>query len=121
MPTLETGSPQQTSGAPAPATPATEAPLAAEPPPSGPIVLELAAEGPCWVSLRIDGRPIYARLFQAGDRDTHRARSEVVLTVGDAGVFRYTLNGRPGRPLGRSGQVVTVRINPTNLPEYLVP
>ncbi len=95
-------------------------PPAREEPTEG-IALELRAEGPCWVSLRLDGRLVYARLFQPGESDARRAREEVVLTVGDAGAFRYTLNGRPGRPLGRSGQVVTVRITRDTLADYLVP
>lgn len=85
------------------------------------IALELAADGPCWVSVRIDGRLVYARLLQAGDRDVQRAREEILLTVGDAGVFRYSLNGRPGRPLGRGGEVVTVRLTRANLAEFVVP
>jgi cytoskeleton protein RodZ len=101
----------------APSTAAASAPAAE---PEG-IALELIFDGPCWVSLRIDGRLLYARLFQAGDRDTRRAREEIVLTVGDAGALRYTLNGRPGRSLGRSGQVVTVRITGETLADYLVP
>jgi hypothetical protein len=30
-----------------------------------------------------------------------------------------TLNGAPARPLGKNGEVVTIRVNPANFKDYL--
>jgi cytoskeletal protein RodZ len=76
--------------------------------------LELRPRGPCWVSASADGRLMVYRLMQPGEHVTVDARDEIVLRVGDAGAFAYLINGVPGRPLGRSGQVVTLRITGGN-------
>jgi hypothetical protein len=39
----------------------------------------------------------------------------ITLRVGDAGAVAYSINGATGRPLGRNGEVVTVRITNDNL------
>ena len=44
---------------------------------------------------------------------------ELVLTAGDASALAVTLNGAEARPLGKAGQVVTARLNPSNFKEYL--
>ena len=45
----------------------------------------------------------------------------MVLTAGDAAAIVLTLNGAPARPLGKNGEVVTVRVNPANFKDYLSP
>jgi hypothetical protein len=59
--------------------------------------------------------------MNAGDRRTVQAREQIVVNVGDAGAFVYTLNGREGRPLGAPGAVVSKRITLTNLSEFVIP
>ena len=56
-------------------------------------------------------------------RQTSRARprSRSPLSVGDAGAFVYTLNGRAGKPLGAAGKSVRTRITLANLPEFQTP
>jgi len=49
------------------------------------------------------------------------AREQIVVNVGDAGAFEYTLNGRPGRALGAPGEVVSKRITLSNFSEFLAP
>ena len=46
--------------------------------------------------------------------------NEIVLTTGDAGAVAVTFNGTPTKPLGKSGQVATTRVNLTNFKDYLV-
>ena len=48
-------------------------------------------------------------------------KEQIVLNVGDAGAFAYTLNGRAGKALGAPGDVVSTRITLTNLQDFLTP
>jgi hypothetical protein len=43
----------------------------------------------------------------------------MVLTAGDAGAVALTIDGIAALPLGRAGQVVTVRFNPSNFKHHL--
>ncbi len=60
--------------------------------------------GACWVQVTADGQVVYSRLMQAGERETLRASREMVLDVGNAGVFNWTINGRPAQTLGSEGR-----------------
>ena len=82
--------------------------------------LEIAPTGVCWVSLTVDGTLVLARVMQPGERIARRIRTDAVIQVGDAGAFAYTLNGRPGRPLGDTGQVRTLRITPDDYQALLL-
>jgi hypothetical protein len=64
--------------------------------------MHVAADG----EVRIDG------IKKAGDTAACTAKREIILHTGNAGGFSFTVNGRPGLPLGASGAVLTdVRIN----------
>ena len=123
---------------PAPAVPATAAPAspdataatapsvaAATPqtsaasPAADILTVAFAARRPCWISATVDGQKKIERLVQSGERQTIEVHREMVLTVGDATAIAVTLNGVDARPLGRSGEVVTVRFNLTNFKDYL--
>ena len=43
----------------------------------------------------------------------------MVLTAGDASAISLTLNGAEAKPLGKSGEVVTTRVNLANFKDYL--
>jgi cytoskeleton protein RodZ len=90
------------------------APPAASPPvpavSSGPMRLELHPTGPCWVSVTVDGTRVFARLMQAGERDTRVVLKDAVVEVGDAGTFAFSIDGREGRALGSAGQVRTLKV-----------
>jgi cytoskeletal protein RodZ len=77
--------------------------------------LEIRLHGPCWVSAVADGERVIYRLMQPGDRTLVDARRLITLRVGDAGAVDYSINGATGRPLGRNGEAVTVRIANENL------
>ena len=49
-----------------------------------------------------------------GEEEAVRAVSELRIKVGDASAVGMRLNGSPVRPLGRAGQVVTLRIDTAN-------
>lgn len=75
-----------------------------------PLRLEIRLNRLCWVSASADGERRLYRLMQPGERTVIEARRVITLSVGDAGAVDYSINGAAGRPLGRSGEVVTVRI-----------
>ena len=87
--------------------------------PSDRVTVAVVATGPCWVSAIVDGERVVAREFQTGERLAFEVGRSVVLTAGDAAALSVTINGEEARPLGGSGQVVTVRVTPTNFKEYL--
>jgi cytoskeleton protein RodZ len=85
------------------------------------LAMEIAPRGACWVSVTVDGEPTFSGLMSAGDKRAITAREEILLTVGDAAAFAYTLNGSPGSPLGAPGEVVSKRITLANLNEFVTP
>lgn len=100
--------------APAPAVAPAPAPAA----PATGVRLTVAPDGPCWVRVTADGREVFTGLLDKGASETREARELLVLTVGDAGACKVTLNGRPGRTLGRPGQVLTLRLTPANVQSF---
>lgn len=83
--------------------------------------LDLAPKATCWVSVTTDGERVFSGLMNAGEKRSITAKEQIALNVGDAGAFAYTLNGRAGKSLGGPGKVVSVRITPANLHEFLTP
>lgn len=91
----------------------------ATPAPADAMRVMLIAAGPCWVRVSADGAVRYQGMLQRGDRQTVDARDQIYLEVGDAGTLSFTLNGRPGKPLGTGGQVARAHIRRSNLAEWL--
>lgn len=83
------------------------------------VQIEVRPTGACWVSAVADGRLVIYRLMQDGERQTIDARNEIVLRVGDAGAFAYSVNGGAGRSLGAPGEAVSVRITSDNSATWL--
>jgi cytoskeleton protein RodZ len=112
--------------------PATDRPVAPQPPAergAAPAVLPrtsglsmtISPRSACWVSVNADGEHVFSGLMNAGDRRIVNAKEQIALNVGDAGAFVYTLNGRAGKALGAPGEVVSTRITPANLQDFLTP
>ena len=78
---------------------------------------DIVPSGPCWVEAVVDGKIVVYRLMQAGERETLSAR-EIALRIGDPGTFTYTINGRPGRPLGPPGSPITVRLTSDSYQQF---
>ncbi len=76
--------------------------------------LDLRAHESCWVQATADGERVVYRLMEAGDHTVIEADSTITLRVGDAAAIVYSINGAVGRPLGRKGEVVTIRITDDN-------
>jgi cytoskeletal protein RodZ len=87
--------------------------------PDEPMRLSIQPVARCWVRVVADGRVVLARELAAGERAEHDAAGEIVLTVGDAGAFAYSINDVPGRVLGAAGKVVTIRIKRSNLTDFV--
>ena len=89
---------------------------AAAAPGSLPLRLELRVERRCWVAATADGKRVLYRVLSPGESSQIDAHDAIDLRLGDAGALTYLINGAPGRPLGTSGEVVSVRITTANAP-----
>jgi len=83
------------------------------------LTVGLTVKRPCWVTATVDGRRTINRLLQPGEKTTIEVRKELVLTAGDASAVALTVNRAEARPLGNTGEVMTVRLNPTNFKSYV--
>lgn len=85
---------------------------------TGPLKLDVHPTSECWVSLTVDGRKLFARVMQAGERDTQIVQREAIVEIGDAGAFAFSVNGRPGKSLGDTGQVRTLKLTPATAAQF---
>jgi len=84
------------------------------------IALTLSAKERCWVAVRADGRTVLDRVLSEGESQTVQAQGEIVLSVGNAGGISFSVDDRPGLPLGRSGEVRrNIVITRENLPSLV--
>jgi len=78
------------------------------------LTMEMSATRDCWVQAAADGDTVISRILSAGEREVVVAQGAIDLRIGDAAAFEFTINQRPGRVLGAAGEVVDVRITPSN-------
>jgi cytoskeleton protein RodZ len=109
--------------APAPAPASAPAVAAAAPqisaPPAAQLTIDVHPVSECWVSLTVDGRKVFARVMQPGEREKQIVQREAVIEIGDAGAFAFSVNDRPGKSLGEKGQVKTLKLTPATAAQYL--
>ena len=108
--------------APAPASAPALPPVETPPPPvatTGPMRLEIKTSGECWVQLSVDGKVLLGRILQAGEQQVFTVRDEALLDVGDAAAFSFSVDGRPGKPLGGPKEVKSARLTRATLAQYL--
>jgi cytoskeletal protein RodZ len=86
---------------------------------TAPMTLDLHPTSDCWVKLVVDGRTAVSRVMHAGEHEIREVHETAVIDVGDAGAFAYSINGRPGKPLGAGGQVRTIRITKETFTQYV--
>jgi cytoskeletal protein RodZ len=79
----------------------------------------LTMKSDCWVSAMADSRPVVERLLRAGESVELNAMQSIVFKAGDAAAITMQINGEMGRSLGRAGQVITTRIDPSNVRDFL--
>jgi cytoskeleton protein RodZ len=114
--------PKQTAAAPG-AEPATA--LKPEPEPvveevwTG-VTIEISFEAETWIQVYADGVLKLDGLFPPGAKARAQAAERLLIHVGNAGGFSFLLNGKPAKPLGRAGQVITdIKITPDNIKDFL--
>lgn len=71
--------------------------------------LTILAEQRSWMRIWVDGEPFRDMLLRPGESRTLSAQTHFVITFGNAGGVRLTLNGEELPPVGRSGEVVRGR------------
>jgi cytoskeletal protein RodZ len=110
---IDSGSAAVTGSSGAPVDPAPSPPKAVA------LRLEVTLSAPSWIVLTVDGERVLARIMQAGEREQRPVRQTAVLEVGDAAAVAFTINGRPGRALGGTGEAKIIRITPENYETFL--
>jgi cytoskeleton protein RodZ len=85
------------------------------------LTVVVTATNRCWVSAIVDGERSLQRELAAGEKHQFDVRRELVITAGNAGALDMVVNGVEAKPLGKSGQVVTARLNLGNFKDYLLP
>ena len=86
---------------------------------AAPLTLDVHPTADCWVRLVVDGQTVVSRVMHAGENEIREVRDTAVLDVGDAGAFAFSINGRPGKPLGASGRVRSLRITRDTFTQYV--
>ena len=116
---------------PPPPAESAPAPIETPPPPAdaggptgsaplaGQLKLEVHPVSECWVAVTVDGRKLFARVMQGGERVSSQVQREAIVEVGDAGAFAFSVNGRPGKSLGDKGQVKTLKLTPSTFAQYV--
>ncbi len=117
-PPVESRAPLSAQAAPSSAVPAVPMPPTPAVAP-GVMTLELHPTGDCWIKLTVDGRPVLSRLMRVGEKDVRQIHDIVVIEAGDAGALAFSVDGRPGKSLGQTGQVRTARITRETLAQFL--
>ena len=119
---VEAAAPTPTVSEPAAAPPQKTEP---EPPPvvevawKG-VTIEIAFDAETWIQIYADGVLKVDGLFPPGTTAKAQADERILIHTGNAGGFGFLLNGKPAKPLGRSGQVITdVKITPDNFKDFL--
>ncbi len=102
---------------PASAVAASPVPAAAASPSPLRVRIEITEE--CWMSVDSDGRPSIRRVLKPGETQSIEASRKINLIMGNAGGVRLQINGKPARLLGKTGEVVKVEINETNLADFI--
>lgn len=83
------------------------------------IHLEFEVMQNCWVSVRSDGTRVLVKELKPGDDQAVEVSKAFYIILGNAGGVRLKINGKPLKLLGKSGQIVKILIDESNLPELL--
>jgi len=84
------------------------------------ITIEIAFQTETRISVTADGTLQIDGVFPPGATARAQADGILVITTGNAGGFTFSLNGKPAKPLGRSGQILNdVKITPGNIKDFL--
>jgi cytoskeleton protein RodZ len=110
-----------TSGATSPTAPAEPHDADAAKTTNAPLVVQLHANDEVWIEADADGERKVYQLVEPGQDLRLEGQKEIRLLVGDAAAVSYTINGKPGRPLGGTGVVRQVVVSPANVESLTEP
>ena len=74
---------------------------------------------PVFVSATADGQSVLSRQLNAGERQVIESGDRFVLRVSDPSAITWSIDGKPGRTLGKAGQSVTVQFTRDTMGQYL--
>jgi hypothetical protein len=74
------------------------------------MILQVAVTEQSWVAIDADGATVLSRLMEPEEIRTFRSRESFEVITGNAAGIILTLNGETLGPLGRHGEVKTVRL-----------
>ena len=108
----------ETPGQPLPPVPATTTPSTTSsglPAAPGMLTLQVAAAERSWVAVEADGKTVLQRVLNPNEVETLQARESFAVTTGNAQGIILTLNGETLKPLGRRGEVKSMRLSRSDL------
>jgi hypothetical protein len=68
------------------------------------IEIEVSASDNTWLQVIGDGELIFTGSFKKGAKDTWKAKKEIKLEAGNAGVIKINVNGKPANISGKKGE-----------------
>jgi cytoskeletal protein RodZ len=116
----ETATPAKT-GSRVPEPPPGPAPAASDPatlPEAGSLSIEFSVTSDCTVQVSADGQVVFSKTMRAGDRQRVPAQREVQVQVDNAGAFVWSINGRPAKSLGASGERKQATVTPATVTRF---
>lgn len=85
------------------------------------LILEMFFHQETWLQIYVDGVLKIDGIKMPGEKIRLEAEKEILIHLGNAGGFTYTINGKEGKSFGKSGQVVkNILINLENYSEFLI-
>ena len=81
--------------------------------------IELVASQPVFVSATADGQSVLSRQLAPGERQVIESTNRFVLRVSDPSLIAWSIDGKPGRTLGKAGQSVTVQVTRETINQYV--
>jgi cytoskeleton protein RodZ len=118
--TAESGA-TATTGATAPITPAEPHEVDPAVATTAPLIVQVHANEEVWIEADADGERKAYQLFEQGQELHLEGQKEIRLLVGDAAAVSYTINGKPGRPLGGNGVVRQFVVSPATVDSLIEP
>ncbi|MGH9430801.1 MAG: helix-turn-helix domain-containing protein [Terriglobia bacterium] len=82
---------------------------------AGAMVLQISASERSWVAVECDGKTLLQRVLNPSETRVLRANSSFAVTTGNAQGITLTLDGQILKPLGRYGEVKTIRLTLADL------
>jgi len=86
---------------------------------AAPLVVEFEVTAACWVRITADGGTAVDGLMQPGPRQRVQAVKSIRVSLGNAGAFEWSINGKRAKILGPAGTTRQVTVTPENLATFL--